>query len=202
MVSRTWQKVWEATREGVGSSSREMNVAPSTFPSGNSIVYSMQAVQESTLLTAMPLQWRSHISPSMPPTATKQNAITNYSRNSAKSPDDQTYIQSICNRHIGISRTNYVFFRNRQTLIALKFLITFVPTSRITVEVPLSPGLLSTYFLDTGHWWWASMACFCLQNCIRGRGMTYSPVVFVRHVVSISVVAEMVEWIHAVAFHC
>lgn len=32
--------------------------------------------------------------------------------------------------------------------------------------------------------------------------MTYSPVVFVLHVVSISVVAEMVEWIHAVAFHC
>ena len=127
-----------------------MSVAPSTFPSGNSIVYSMQPVQESTLLTAMPLQWRSHISPSMPPTATKQNAITNYSRNSAKSPDDQTNIHtSICDRHMGISRTNYVVFRNRQTLIALKFLITFVPTSRITVEVPLSPGLLSTYFLDT-----------------------------------------------------
>lgn len=203
MVSRTWRKVWEATREGVGSSSREMSVAPSTFPFGNSIVYSMQPVQESTLLTAMPLQWRSHIFLSMPPTATKKNAITNYSRNSAKSPDDQTYIHtSICDRHIGISRRNYVFFRNRQTLLTVKFIITFVPSSRITVEVPLLPGFPSTYFLDTGHRWWASMACFCLQNCVRGRGMTYSPVVFVRHVVSISVVAEMVEWIDAVAFHC
>lgn len=128
----------------MGSSSREMSVAPSTFPSGNSIVYSMQAVQESTLLTAMPLQWRSHISPSMPPTATKQNAVTNYSINSAKSPDDWTYIHaSICDRHTGISWRNYVSFRNRQTPIALKFLITFVPTSRLAVEVPLlGNGLL------------------------------------------------------------
>lgn len=93
------------------------------------------------------------------------------------------------------------------TLIALKSLITFVPTSRMPVEVPLlGNGLL---FDDSTHFprYWPLVMSFndvflFAKLYFRGRGMTYSPVVFVLHVVSISVVAEMVEWIHAVAFHC